>query len=55
MTDKTDVVFFVAFFCVTFSAVVHLHAIPGVYFIARDILAPNIDAVAGQNIGPVCG
>ena len=53
MTDKTRVVFFVAVFCMTFGAVVHLHTIPGIYFIARNILTPNMDTVAGQDISPI--
>ena len=55
MTDKAGVVFFVTLLRVTFGAVIHLHAIPGIEFIACDILAPDIDAVSSQNIGPVCG
>ena len=46
MTDKAGVVFFVTLLRVTFGAVIHLHAIPGIEFIACDILAPDIDAVS---------
>ena len=38
------------FFFVAFRAIIHFHAIPGVALNAGDILAPDIDAVAGNAI-----
>jgi len=35
----------------TFRAIIHFHAIPGIKFDPRDVFAPDIPAVAGYPIG----
>ena len=38
------------FFFVTLCAVIHFHPIPGMFFNSKDILAPDITAVAADAV-----
>jgi hypothetical protein len=50
MTDKAGIFLWNARFCVTIRTVIHLHTVPWVFLIPRDILAIYIDAIPGQAI-----
>jgi hypothetical protein len=54
MADKTGVILFEIVFGMTFSTVIHLHAIPCICLIPGNISSPDVDAVPGHAIDLVC-
>ncbi len=50
MADKAGVVFCLSFLGMTIGTIIHLHAVPWVALIPRNISTPDVDTVTGQAV-----
>jgi hypothetical protein len=50
MADKAGVVLLDARLCMTIGTVIHLHAVPWIALIPRNVSTPDVDTVTGQAI-----
>ncbi len=50
VADKAGIVLLIARLCMTIGTVIHLHAVPGIALIPRNISTPDVDTVAGQAV-----